>query len=146
MEFRRVLFRSYLRLAETSAGCSSSRQSAITPTTHWSGMRSGASRTTTSCSGSRSAAASDQPLVLDKRLLMVSGKGGVGKSAVAAGLALLAQRRGQRVLAMEMGSPGGLSAHFGTSSLEFEPREVRPGLHAMRVVRSDALLEYLGIH
>jgi len=83
--------------------------------------------------------------VLEKRLLIVSGKGGVGKSAVSAGLALLAQRRGKRVLAMEMGSPGGLSAHFGTSSLEFEPREVRPGLHAMRMVRSDALLEYLGI-
>ncbi|HEY6629700.1 MAG TPA: ArsA-related P-loop ATPase [Acidimicrobiia bacterium] len=83
--------------------------------------------------------------MLDKRLLIVSGKGGVGKSAVTAGLALLAQRRGQRVLAMEMGSPGGLSAHFGTGALEFQPREVRPGLHAMQMVRSDALLEYLSI-
>jgi anion-transporting ArsA/GET3 family ATPase len=83
--------------------------------------------------------------MLDKRLLIVSGKGGVGKSAVAAGLALLAQRRGQRVLAMEMGSPGGLSAHFGTGALAFQPREVRPGLHAMQMVRSDALLEYLSI-
>jgi len=83
--------------------------------------------------------------VLEKRLLIVSGKGGVGKSAVTAGLALLAQRRGQRVLAMEMGSPGGLSAHFGTGALEFRPREVRPGLHAMQMVRSDALLEYLAL-
>jgi anion-transporting ArsA/GET3 family ATPase len=83
--------------------------------------------------------------MLDKRLLIVSGKGGVGKSAVTAGLALLAQRRGQRVLAMEMGSPGGLSAHFGTGALAFQPREVRPGLHAMQMVRSDALLEYLSI-
>ena len=77
--------------------------------------------------------------------MFVSGKGGVGKSAVASGLALLAQRRGQRVLAIEMGSPGGLSAHFGTDTLEFEPREVRPGLHAMRMVRSAALLEYLSL-
>lgn len=46
---------------------------------------------------------------------------------------------------MEMGSPGGLSAHFGTGKLEFQPREVRPGLHAMQMVRSDALLEYLAI-
>jgi anion-transporting ArsA/GET3 family ATPase len=83
--------------------------------------------------------------MLDKRLLIVSGKGGVGKSAVTAGLALLAQRRGQRVLAMEMGSPGGLSAHFGTGALAFQPREVRPGLHAMQMVRPDALLEYLSI-
>ena len=83
--------------------------------------------------------------MLDRRLILVSGKGGVGKSAVAAGLALLGQRRGLRVLAMEMDSPGGLSAHFGTGPLEFEPREIRPGMHAMQMVRSDALLEYLAL-
>ena len=83
--------------------------------------------------------------MLDKRLVIVSGKGGVGKSAVVSGLALLAQRHGLRVLAMEMGSPGGLSAHFGTDPLDFAPREVRPGLHAMRMMRADALLEYLAM-
>jgi len=83
--------------------------------------------------------------VLSKRLVIVSGKGGVGKSAVAAGIAMLAQRRGLRVLAVEMGSEGGLSTHFGTGPLEFEPREVRPGLHALRIVRSEALLEYLSL-
>lgn len=81
--------------------------------------------------------------MLDKRLAIVSGKGGVGKSAFASGLALLGQRHGLRILAVEMESGGGLSAHFGTGPLEFEPREVRPGLHAMQMVRSDALLEYL---
>ena len=84
-------------------------------------------------------------VLLDKRLVIVSGKGGVGKSAVSAGLALLAQRRGLRVLAIEMGSPGGLSAHFSTGPLKFKPREVRPGLHAMEIVRSEALLEYLSL-
>jgi len=83
--------------------------------------------------------------MLDKRLVIVSGKGGVGKSAVTSGLALLGQRHGLRVLAVEMESRGGLSAHFGTGPLEFEPREVRPGLHAMHMVRSDALLEYLSL-
>ncbi len=81
--------------------------------------------------------------MLDKRLVIVSGKGGVGKSAVASGLGLLAQRKGLRVLAVELESSGGLSAHFGTGPLTFEPREVRPGLHAMHMVRSEALLEYL---
>lgn len=85
----------------------------------------------------------DSPNVLDRRLVIVSGKGGVGKSAVSAGLALLAQRQGLRVLAVEMGSAGGLSAHFSTGPLDFKPQEVRPGLHAMRIVRSKALLEYL---
>ena len=83
--------------------------------------------------------------MIDKRLIIVSGKGGVGKSAVSAALSLLARRQGLRVLAMEMGSPGGLSTHFGTGPLQFEPREVGPGLHAMRMVRSDALLEYLTV-
>ncbi len=83
--------------------------------------------------------------MLSQRLVLVSGKGGVGKSAVAAGLALLAQRHGLRVLAVEMGSPGGLSAHFGTGPLAFKPREVRPGLHALHIVRSEALLEYLSL-
>lgn len=83
--------------------------------------------------------------MLDKRLVIVSGKGGVGKSAVASGLALLGQRHGLRILAVEMESGGGLSAHFGTGPLQFEPREVRPGLHAMHMVRSDALLEYLSL-
>jgi len=81
--------------------------------------------------------------VLDKRLVIVSGKGGVGKSAVATGLSLLAQRRGLRVLIIEMESGGGLPAHFGTGPLKFEPIEVRPGLHAMQMVRAEALLEYL---
>jgi anion-transporting ArsA/GET3 family ATPase len=83
--------------------------------------------------------------MLDRRLILVSGKGGVGKSAVAAGLALQAQRRGLRILAMEMGSPGGLSTHLGTGDLEFEPRQIRPGLYVMRMVRSEALLEYLAL-
>ncbi|MDX1468467.1 MAG: ArsA-related P-loop ATPase [Acidimicrobiia bacterium] len=83
--------------------------------------------------------------MLDKRLVVVSGKGGVGKSAVTAGLALLAQRNGLRVLAVETGAPGGLSAHFGTGPLGFKEREIAPGLHALHVVRSEALLEYLSL-
>lgn len=83
--------------------------------------------------------------MLDRRLIIVSGKGGVGKSAVSAGLALLAQRNGLRVLAVEMGSAGGLSTHFSTGPLNFKPREVRPGLHAMHIVRAEALLEYLAL-
>jgi len=83
--------------------------------------------------------------MLDKRLVIVSGKGGVGKSAVASGLGLLASRNGLRVLTVEMENGGGLSAHFGTGALGFEPKEVRPGLHAMQMIRSEALLEYLSL-
>jgi anion-transporting ArsA/GET3 family ATPase len=40
--------------------------------------------------------------LLEKRLLVVSGKGGVGKSLVAAALALVASRRGRNTLLVEM--------------------------------------------
>ncbi|MGD2060627.1 MAG: ArsA-related P-loop ATPase [Acidimicrobiia bacterium] len=81
--------------------------------------------------------------MLDKRLVIVSGKGGVGKSAVASGLALLGQRSGLRILIVEMEASGGLASHFGTDAFGFEPKEVRPGLHVMEMIRSEALLEYL---
>lgn len=83
--------------------------------------------------------------MLDKRLLVVSGKGGVGKSAVSAGIAQLATRAGKRVLLVDMGESAGLASHLGVTDLAFEPREIRPDLHAMRIVRSDALIEYLTI-
>jgi anion-transporting ArsA/GET3 family ATPase len=79
------------------------------------------------------------------RLFLVSGKGGTGKSAIAAAIALRAQRQGDRVLAMEIGDDGSLAGHLATTELEFDPREVRPGLHAMRISRPDALLEYLSL-
>lgn len=81
--------------------------------------------------------------MLDRGLLVVSGKGGVGKSAVSAALAILATRSGRRVLVVDMGGSGGLAAHLAVGELAFEPKEVRPDLHAMRMIRSDALLEYL---
>ena len=40
--------------------------------------------------------------LLDKRLLIVSGKGGVGKSVVASTLAWIADNRGKRTLLVEM--------------------------------------------
>ncbi len=83
--------------------------------------------------------------MIERRLVIVSGKGGSGKSAFSAGLALLAQRKGLRVLAVEVTDGGGLSAHLGLGEVGFEPVEARPGLHVMHMVRSKALLEYLAI-
>jgi anion-transporting ArsA/GET3 family ATPase len=80
------------------------------------------------------------------RLIVVSGKGGVGKSAVAAATALAAHRDGARVLALSMvGSGSGLASHTGAGVLPFEPVELFPGLHALAVDRSKALVEYLRV-
>ncbi|MFV9672097.1 MAG: ArsA family ATPase [Acidimicrobiia bacterium] len=83
--------------------------------------------------------------MLERRLLIVSGKGGVGKSAVSAALGILAARRGKRVLVLAMIQPSGLAAHLGVDSLHYEPTRIRPGLFAAGVDRSHALEEYLGL-
>lgn len=80
------------------------------------------------------------------RLVVVSGKGGVGKSAVSAATALHHHRLGRSVLAVSMvGTGSGLASHTGAGSLEFEPTEVFPGLHALTIDRSRALIEYLRV-
>lgn len=77
------------------------------------------------------------------RLIFVSGKGGTGKSAVAAATAIDFARRGHRVLAIDMLGQTGLAAHLRARGLGYEPAEVRPGLFAMVMTRSEALDEYL---
>ena len=79
------------------------------------------------------------------RLILVSGKGGVGKSALSASLALAHQREGARVLAIDVAATGGLAAHFGTKKLDFKATTLKPGLDALVVDRSKALIEYLQV-
>jgi anion-transporting ArsA/GET3 family ATPase len=77
------------------------------------------------------------------RLLFVSGKGGTGKSAVAAALAIDAARRGSTVLAVDMEGSPGLGEHLRWPDLRYTPVETRPGLWAMSMDRPTALDEYL---
>ena len=81
--------------------------------------------------------------MLDRKLTFISGKGGVGKSAAVASLALLAARRGLRVLVVGMVEGIGVATHLATETLTYTPRRVRPGVDALAVNRSDALDEYL---
>jgi anion-transporting ArsA/GET3 family ATPase len=76
-------------------------------------------------------------------LLIVTGKGGVGKSAVAAAQAIIGHRQGKRVLAIDMAASGGLASHLSVGPLGFRQQEIRPGLAALSVDRSQALIEYL---
>ena len=85
----------------------------------------------------------EEPSLLDRRLVFVTGKGGVGKTSVAAALALLAARRGRSVLVCEMDAKGALAAAFDTAPLTFTPRELEPGLRAMTMDTEDSLREYL---
>jgi anion-transporting ArsA/GET3 family ATPase len=53
------------------------------------------------------------PSLLDKRLVLVTGKGGVGKTTVAAALGLIAARRGKRVVLCEVADQTRLSGTLG---------------------------------
>jgi anion-transporting ArsA/GET3 family ATPase len=81
--------------------------------------------------------------LLDRHLLFVTGKGGVGKTSVAAALADLAARSGKRTLVCEMDAKGALAATFDTTPLAFEPRQLDPRLFAMAMNTEDSLKEYL---
>ena len=81
--------------------------------------------------------------MLDSRLVVVSGKGGVGKSAVAAALSLRAAAHGARVLVIGMTEPLGLAEHVGVERLGYEAREVHPGVSALAIDRPAALDEYI---
>ncbi|HUQ40311.1 MAG TPA: ArsA-related P-loop ATPase [Acidimicrobiales bacterium] len=83
------------------------------------------------------------PDLLDRRLLFVTGKGGVGKSTVAASLALLAAQRGKRTLVCEIDAKGNLADFFETGRIGFKEREVHPNLWAMAMDTEESLKEYL---
>ena len=83
--------------------------------------------------------------LLDRRLLLVTGKGGVGKTTVTAALALLASQRGMRTLACELDAKGDLARVFETGPTSFEEREVQPHLFAMTMDTEASLKEYLAL-
>jgi anion-transporting ArsA/GET3 family ATPase len=84
-----------------------------------------------------------QPNLLDRKLLFVTGKGGVGKTAVAAALGLLAAERGKRTLVCEVDAKGNLADFFETGPTKFDEREIQPGLWAMSMDTEASLKQYL---
>ncbi|PMR74861.1 ArsA family ATPase [Billgrantia endophytica] len=70
--------------------------------------------------------------LLDKRLLWVGGKGGVGKTTVSAALAVLAARRDRRVLVVSTDPAHSLGDVFDRE-LGDTPRRLLPNLDAMEI-------------
>jgi anion-transporting ArsA/GET3 family ATPase len=83
--------------------------------------------------------------VLDRaRLVIVTGKGGTGKTTVAAALAVAAAQRGRRVLVAEVEGRQGLAALFGRRSLSYRETRLAEGVKGLAVDPEQALREYLG--
>ena len=86
----------------------------------------------------------------DVMLHVVSGKGGTGKTTVAAALALALASGGQRVMLMEVEGRQGLAQLFDVPPLPYEERKlaVAPGggeVWGLAVDPEEALLEYLDL-
>jgi len=89
------------------------------------------------------------------RLHVVTGKGGTGKTTVAAALALALASNGRPVLLMEVEGRQGIAQVFDVPPLPYEERRVavapaddgRPGgdVYALAVDPQSALIEYLGV-
>jgi anion-transporting ArsA/GET3 family ATPase len=83
------------------------------------------------------------PSLLDKRLVVVTGKGGVGKTTVAAALGLLAARSGRRTVICEVAEQERLTDLFGVDESGHDERELAPGLHCVSVDPERAKEEWL---
>src|SRR4051795_6854023 len=84
--------------------------------------------------------------LLDRRLLFFTGKGGVGKSTMAAATAVLAAQHGRRVLLVEVDAKADVTALFEHAPVGFTPKEIQPGILAMAMDTEASLQEYLRLN
>ncbi|HMD51753.1 MAG TPA: ArsA-related P-loop ATPase [Solirubrobacteraceae bacterium] len=82
--------------------------------------------------------------LLDRKLLVVTGKGGVGKTTIAAAIGLLAARRGLRTIVVEVGDHGRIGELFtlGTGRPGVETR-LQEGLSSITIDPDRVLLEWV---
>jgi anion-transporting ArsA/GET3 family ATPase len=80
------------------------------------------------------------------RVMIVAGKGGVGKTTVTATLAAAAADAGLSVLIVEVEGKSGLAACFGRPPLGYEEAELAPRIRGRTLTPDEALLDYLENH
>ena len=78
----------------------------------------------------------------DKRFVVVTGKGGVGKTTVCAAEALALAAKGRRVLVAMCNAKERLSVIFGVPPLGSDVTRVADGVWAVNIVPDRALAEY----
>jgi anion-transporting ArsA/GET3 family ATPase len=83
------------------------------------------------------------PELLDKRLVFVTGKGGVGKSTISIALGLSAAARGKRTIVCEVAGQETASRVFRRAEVGFHEVEVADNLWAISLDPDESLREYL---
>lgn len=80
--------------------------------------------------------------LLDRRLILVAGKGGVGRSTVAAALGAACARRGRRTLLFEANANDRWGSFFQADAVGTQVTRLRDNLHAVNTNPAAALEEY----
>jgi anion-transporting ArsA/GET3 family ATPase len=81
--------------------------------------------------------------LLDRRLVFVTGKGGVGKSTVATTLGLIGARRGLRTIVVELASQERMQRTFEHELELFTEVELAPRLYTISIDPQHSMEEYL---
>ena len=80
--------------------------------------------------------------LFDKRLILVAGKGGVGRSTVAAAIASACARRGRKTLLFQSSANDRFGAMFGAAPVGAKITPLAPNLSAVNTSANAALEEY----
>jgi anion-transporting ArsA/GET3 family ATPase len=81
--------------------------------------------------------------LLDKRLAVVTGKGGVGKSTVALALGMRAAEEGKRTIVCEVAAQERVSHALHRGSVGYREAELAPNLFAISIDPDEAMREYV---
>jgi anion-transporting ArsA/GET3 family ATPase len=81
--------------------------------------------------------------LFDKRLIFVTGKGGVGKSTVSAALGVAAAQEGKRTIICEVAQQERISSLFERQGVGYHEVEIAPRLSVFSIDPQRALEEYL---
>lgn len=81
--------------------------------------------------------------LLDKRLLFLTGKGGVGKTTTSAAIARLAAERGKRVLVCEIDTEPYMGRLFGEHAIGFEPTRVAQNIYAASLIGMECMRKFV---
>jgi anion-transporting ArsA/GET3 family ATPase len=83
------------------------------------------------------------PELLDKRLVFVTGKGGVGKTTVAVALGLRAAQEGKRTIVCEVSSQENASRFFDHTEVGFHEVEMEENLWSISIDPDESMREYV---
>jgi anion-transporting ArsA/GET3 family ATPase len=83
------------------------------------------------------------PELLDKRLVIVTGKGGVGKTTVAVALGLRAASEGKRTIVCEVASQENASRMFDHTAVGFHEVEMEENLWSISIDPEESMREYV---